>query len=192
MARVVLEIYRSRLPELDQEIAQMGRNRERFQNLRKVCAFCTAELRVVASIQESRNVQESNEPAIIVSSSGMATGGRVLHHLKRILPDRRNTVLFSGYQAAGTRGRALLDGAKSTRIHGGDVPVAATIEALDQMSAHADADEIMRWLGGFEEPPTLTCLVHGEPEPMDGLMARIERELAWRVRTPSHHERIEI
>jgi metallo-beta-lactamase family protein len=136
-------------------------------------------------------VQESSEPAIIISSAGMATGGRVLHHLVATLPDPKNTIMFAGYQAAGTRGRQLRDGAKFTRIHGQDVPVHAHIVSFDNMSAHADSNEIMRWLGGFTTPPTLTCLVHGEPAPMDALKARIERELKWIVRTPQPQETIE-
>jgi metallo-beta-lactamase family protein len=147
---------------------------------------------VVSSIQESRAVQESNEPAIIVSSSGMATGGRVLHHLERVLPDDRNTVLFCGYQAPGTRGRLLLDGAGTTRIHGREIRAAARIETLDSISAHADSNEIMQWLRGFEKPPRLTCLVHGEPDPMDTLKARIERELGWSVVAPRQQERIDL
>jgi metallo-beta-lactamase family protein len=99
-------------------------------------------------------------------------------------------VIFAGYQAAGTRGRLLCDGAKFSRIHGEDVPVRARIERLDSMSAHADADEIMRWLKGFTAPPSLTCLVHGEPPAMDALKARIERELQWKVKTPEPGERI--
>ena len=122
----------------------------------------------------------------------MATGGRVLHHLIRALPDARNTVLLAGFQADGTRGRLLRDGARTVRIHGQDIPVHARIEAMDSMSAHADSHEIMRWLGGFTRPPTLTCLVHGEPSPMDALKARVERELKWRVKTPIAGERIEI
>ncbi|MFI5178676.1 MAG: MBL fold metallo-hydrolase RNA specificity domain-containing protein, partial [Vicinamibacterales bacterium] len=86
----------------------------------------------------------------------------------------------------------LRDGARFTRIHGQDVPVAARIEVIDSMSAHADVNEIMRWLGGFKQPPTLTCLVHGEPGPMDALKARIERELGWTVRTPQHMETIDL
>jgi metallo-beta-lactamase family protein len=92
----------------------------------------------------------------------------------------------------GTRGRKLIDGDLFSRIHGVDVPVKARIESLDSMSAHADSNEIMRWLGNFSTPPGLTCLVHGEPEPMDALKARIERELSWRVVTPGHQERIEL
>lgn len=188
MARAVLEIYQDRLHELDSELTEPSPNHRRARNLRRVCAFCTQQMKVISTVPESRAVQESKEPAIVVSSSGMATGGRVLHHLVHALPDERNTVMFVGYQAAGTRGRKMLDGDGFTRIHGADVPVKARIEALDSMSAHADSNEILRWLGQFKTPPALTCLVHGEPEPMDALKARIERELGWRVATPGHQE----
>lgn len=192
MAKAVLEIYRDRLHELDTELTDASLNHRRERNYKKVCAFCTEKMRVIASVPESRAAQESKEPAIVVSSSGMATGGRVLHHLARTLPDERNTILFVGYQAAGTRGRQMLEGAKFTRIHGVDVPVLARVESIDSMSAHADSNEIMRWLGNFTAPPSLTCLVHGEPEPMDALKARIERELGWRVATPGHQEKMEL
>jgi metallo-beta-lactamase family protein len=191
MAKAVLEIYQDRLHELDTQVTG-SLNHRRERNILKVCAFCTAQMKVIATVPESRAVQESKDPAIIVSSSGMATGGRVLHHLVHSLPDERNTVLFVGYQAVGTRGRKMLDGDQFTRIHGADVPVKARIESLDSMSAHADSNEIMRWLGHFSTPPGLTCLVHGEPEPMDALRGRIERELGWRVATPGHQERIDL
>jgi len=190
MAASVLAAYRSRTEELDPEISQGDPSRARAKAFRDLCAFCTAKLRVVASIAESRAVQESREPAIVISASGMATGGRVLHHLAHALPEGRNTILFAGYQAAGTRGRQLVDGASFARIHGQDVPVGAAIESMDAMSAHADADEILRWLKGFTRPPALTCLVHGEPGPMDALKARIERELRWTVKMPAHQEKI--
>jgi metallo-beta-lactamase family protein len=192
MAKTVLETYRKRLDELDPEVSRNAGNHGRAKAAQKLCGFCTSQLKVISSIPESRAVQESNAPAIVVSSSGMATGGRVLHHLEHALPDDRHTVLFVGYQAAGTRGRQLRDGARFTRIHGNDIPVRAQIEAIDSMSAHADANEIMRWLRGFTRPPAMTCLVHGEPEPMDALKARIEQELGWSVRTPVHQERIDL
>lgn len=122
----------------------------------------------------------------------MATGGRVLHHLERVLPDPKNTVLFAGFQAQGTRGRALLDGAMTTKMHGIDVPVRARIEGIDSMSAHADSNEIMRWLGLFTRPPALTCLVHGEPPAMEALKARIERELRWTVTMPEQGKPISL
>jgi metallo-beta-lactamase family protein len=188
MAASVLQTYRARLTELEPEIA--GSAGASPKGDRQMCAFCTRKLTVIATIAESRALQESREPAIVISSSGMATGGRVLHHLVRALPDARNTILFAGYQAAGTRGRLLLEGARSTVIHGQEVSVAARIESIDSMSAHADANEILRWLKGFVRPPSLACLVHGEPDPMDALKARIERELGWTVKTPVHQERI--
>lgn len=190
MAASVLELYRGRLDELDPDIAGGKVNGGRLRADRRLCAFCTRKLQVIATIPESRALQESRDPAIVISSSGMATGGRVLHHLARALPNARNTVLFAGYQAAGTRGRLLVDGVKTTIIHGQEINVAAEIVRVDSMSAHADANEILRWLHGFVRPPALTCLVHGEPDPMDALQARIVRELGWTVKTPAHQERI--
>lgn len=190
MAASVLAEYRGRLNELDPEID--GCRDTATANERSMCAFSTARLKVIASIQDSKAVQDSTDPSIVISSSGMATGGRVLHHLTRALPNARNTVLFAGYQALGTRGQQLCDGAKYTRIHGQDVSVEAHIESIDSMSAHADSGEIMRWLRGFTRPPALTCLVHGEPGPMDTLKARIERELSWKVATPQHGQKIDL
>jgi metallo-beta-lactamase family protein len=191
MASAVLAEYRERPHELDSGIAAepTGRLARAAHGL---SLFATARLRVITAIGESRAVQESTDPMIVISASGMATGGRVLHHLRRTLPHENNTILFAGYQAAGTRGRALREGAKLTRIHGEEIPVRARVEALDSMSAHADADEIMRWLRNFRKPPVLTCLVHGEPEPMDTLKARIERELGWTVKTPEPQETMDL
>lgn len=176
MAVEALAEYRDRMHELDEGL----RN------------FLTARLRVVASIAESRQVQEDPRPGIVISSSGMATGGRVLHHLKRVLPDARNTVLFAGYQGVGTRGRLLKDGAQMTRIHGEEVVVKARIESLDSLSSHADSNEMMRWLKGFKKPPATLYLVHGEPAPMDTLKVRIEAELKWNVKTPAHRDKYEL
>jgi len=189
MARRALAAYRKRIDELDPELQEPDGPRDgRMKNERRVCGFCTSKLKIIQSIAESRAVQESREPSIIVSSSGMATGGRVLHHLFRILPDERNTVLFCGYQAAGTRGRHLIDGVRFVKMHGQQVPVRADIDKLNGFSAHAGRHEIMRWLGGFQSPPSRTFLVHGEPEPMDALKATIEHDLGWSVATPGHGE----
>ena len=188
MAARVLEIYRGRLEELDPSILTTPAG----PALERVCAFCTEKLEVVSTIQASRAVQESRRPSIVISASGMATGGRVLHHLERLLPDAKNTVLFAGYQAVGTRGRTLLEGAATVHIHGRDIPVAARVEGLDSMSAHADAAETLHWLRGFKHPPALTCLVHGEPGPMDALRATIEQQLGWTVKTPAHQEAISL
>jgi metallo-beta-lactamase family protein len=122
----------------------------------------------------------------------MATGGRVLHHLETALPDATSTVLFVGFQAAGTRGRLLCDGAGQVKLHGRIVPVAAHVERLDSMSAHADAGEILRWLSQFSRPPTATYLVHGEPVALEALSNRIQVELGWSVHVAQHLERVEL
>jgi metallo-beta-lactamase family protein len=122
----------------------------------------------------------------------MATGGRVLHHLTAALPDPRNTVLFVGYQAEGTRGRQLVDGARDVRIHGHSVAVNAGVAKIDSMSAHADRNEILRWLGTLGSAPRRVCLVHGEPAPMDALKGLIQERLSWNPYTPAHGETIEL
>jgi metallo-beta-lactamase family protein len=128
----------------------------------------------------------------VVSSSGMATGGRVLYHLVAALPDKRCTVLFVGYQAEGTRGRQLVDGISEVKIRGQFVAVHARIERLDSMSAHADSQEALRWLSGFGAAPKTTYLVHGEPGPMDALKASIQQQLGWNVHTPNHLEQVDL
>ena len=183
MAAAALQFYKERVNELDPEMNQ---------NLRKVCLFCTARMKIVETPEQSKGVTASTDPAIVIAASGMATGGRVLHHLAAALPDAKNTVLFVGYQAVGTRGRALVDGVKEVRIHGQMVPVVSTIERIDSMSAHADAGEIMRWLSGFSQPPSMTYLVHGEPIPLQTLAARIQAELHWPVPIAQPMERVEL
>ena len=150
--------------------------------------FATARFQVVASVEQSKALTANPRPAIVICSSGMATGGRVLHHMAAALPQSRNTILFVGYQAAGTRGRALVDGATEVRIHGRMVPVLARVDRIDSMSAHADRSEILRWLGTASAPPGRVCLVHGEPQPMDALKACIEERLGWTVHTPHYRE----
>lgn len=146
----------------------------------------------IESVEESKALDASVMPKIIISASGMATGGRVVHHLKRFAPDPRSSILFAGYQAAGTRGAKMLAGARTIKIHGEYIPVKAELDNLSMLSAHADADEIMRWLGGFRRPPRETFLVHGEPEAADALRCRIKDELGWRVRAVEHLEKVSL
>jgi metallo-beta-lactamase family protein len=156
-------------------------------------AECDAAFRVavaVESVAESREVDAMRYPRIVISASGMATGGRVLHHLKAMAPDSRNTILFAGFQAAGTRGAAMVAGADSVKIHGAHVPVRAEVDALDGLSAHADADELVAWLDGFERPPRETFVTHGEPVAADALRRRIEERLRWPCRVPESRERV--
>jgi metallo-beta-lactamase family protein len=140
----------------------------------------------------SKALNELRGPAIIVSASGMANGGRVLHHLARYLPDPASSVIFVGYQAAGTRGRRLQDGEKESRIHGQTVPVRAHIESIGSLSAHADANEILRWLSGFKRPPKTTFIVHGEDDSMAALRDRIVKELGWNVAIPNYLDEVEL
>jgi metallo-beta-lactamase family protein len=122
----------------------------------------------------------------------MATGGRVVHHLAEQLPDRRNTVVLTGYQAVGTRGRQLQEGARQVKIHGRYVPVRAEVVDVQDFSVHADADETVRWLGRAPEPPENVYVVHGEPSAAAALAARIDRELGWCAVVPRYRERVRI
>ena len=133
----------------------------------------------IRSIEDSKRLSDSSIPKVIISASGMATGGRVLHHLKRFAPDRKNTVLFAGYQAEGTRGAAMMSGARTIRIHGLDVPVAAEVRNIDALSAHADADEILEWLRSGRIAPRRTFVTHGEPRAAHAMQSRITKELGW-------------
>ena len=183
MAARALQFYTNRTDELDADMMPAAPG---------VKAFATTRMTTVSSVQQSVELVASGRPAIVIASSGMATAGRVLHHLAATLPSPKHTVLFVGYQAAGTRGRLLVDGAKQLRIKGRDIPVAARIERLDSMSAHADAGEIMKWLGGFTRPPAMTYLVHGEAVALEALRTRIFTERQWPVQVARHYERVEI
>jgi metallo-beta-lactamase family protein len=183
MALEALKQYTERAGELDPDITPARG---------QVSAFMTRRFQVVSTPRQSAELAGSRIPAIVVSSSGMATGGRVLGHLKAGLPNPRNTVLFSGFQAAGTRGRKLLDGDREVKIHGEMVQVNAEIAQLHSMSAHADSGELMRWLNGFSRPPRLTCVVHGEPATSDVFADRIRRELQWSVVVPEYLQAVEL
>jgi metallo-beta-lactamase family protein len=181
MATEALRFYSQRVSELDPDMKPEQKH---------VSVFATARFQTIDSPQQSKALTASTRPAIVISASGMATGGRVLHHLKAALPNARNTALFVGYQAAGTRGRQLVDGATQVKIHGALVPVAARVARIDSMSAHADRGEILRWLRTLPGAPGRLCLVHGEPAPMDALKATLQAELGWSAYTPAHRETI--
>jgi metallo-beta-lactamase family protein len=182
MAVEALKFYQARGHELDPGM----RNGSKL-----VTAFTTTRLTSVASPAQSKELTASETPAIILSASGMATGGRVLHHLKKVLPYAKHTVLFAGFQAAGTRGRALIEGASEVKIHGQWVPVNARIARTNAMSAHADSAEVLRWLGTFPSPPGRLYLVHGEPTAMDAMKGAIAGTLGWGGHTPELGETVE-
>jgi metallo-beta-lactamase family protein len=152
------------------------------------CPLHTRDVRLARTPQESRAINRVTGPALIISASGMATGGRVLHHLRRLLPDPRATVLLTGYQALGTRGRALQDGAASVRLLGEAVSVRARVATVNGLSAHADADGLLRWLATADRAPARAFVVHGDPGPAAALADRVRRELGWEVAVPAHGE----
>ncbi|NBM19742.1 MBL fold metallo-hydrolase RNA specificity domain-containing protein [Streptomyces sp. GC420] len=182
MALAALDVYRdaiaARLPELRPEITDAGR-----------AALGPGPFLAARSVQESVAINETRGPAVIVSASGMATGGRVLHHLRRLLPDPRNAVVVVGFAAAGTRARDLVDGAVALKMFGEYVPVRAEVADVPYFSAHADSRQILDWLRGAPAPHT-TYLVHGEPEGAEALRDRIRHELGWNAVVPRSGERV--
>ncbi|WP_234452949.1 MBL fold metallo-hydrolase RNA specificity domain-containing protein [Pseudomonas sp. SW-3] len=146
----------------------------------------------VRATRDSIELDQQRTPAVIIAASGMATGGRVLHHLKALAPNPLNTLLIPGFQAGGTRGAQIIAGAPSVRIHGKEVPIRAEVVPMETLSAHADADEIIEWLRGFKRPPKHTYVVHGEPNASDVLRRRISLELGWSVSVPEYRDSVEL
>lgn len=154
--------------------------------------FQPANLKFCRTVKESKEINEINGHAIIISASGMVTGGRILHHMVHRLPKKQNTILFIGYQAQGTRGRAMLEGAKSIKIHGQQVRVNAKIEQIEGFSGHPDSNEILAWLMGFNHKPDTAFVVHGEPESSAALAQRIRDKLGWNVEVPELGQSFEL
>jgi metallo-beta-lactamase family protein len=154
-------------------------------------SMCTAA-RVVNSVEESRKLNDLRFPAVIISASGMATGGRVVHHLKAFAPDHRNSILLAGYQAAGTRGAALVGGAAQIKIHGEYIPVRAEVANLGSISAHADRDELLAWIGRLPRAPKRVFVTHGEPVAADRLRLAIEEKFHWATTVPEHRQSVEL
>ena len=181
MAQRVTDVFCRHIEVFDEEAQSV------YQKTGK-CPILSPNVRFVHTKEESQKINDLRFPAIILSSSGMATGGRILHHLKYRLPDPRNTVLFVGYQAVGTRGQMLRDGAREIKIHGEMVPVRAQIRNIEVFSGHADSTEILRWLQSFKQPPKMTFVVHGEPEASGALAGEIQRTLGWKTHIPEYLE----
>jgi metallo-beta-lactamase family protein len=152
----------------------------------------TGNLNIAKSVEESKALHNKKGPAIIISASGMLAGGRILHHLKHRLGKPENTLLFVGYQAEGTRGRALQGGKAEIKIHGQMVPVKAHIETISGFSAHADYREILAWLMGFNRAPKMTFITHGEPEASIAMADKIKELLDWPVAIPEHGQSFEL
>jgi len=148
--------------------------------------------RMVRGVEESKALNRLNYPSIIVSASGMATGGRVLHHLKSLGPDPRNTIVLAGYQAPGTRGADLQAGKRSLRIHGADHAIRAEVAALAGLSAHADASDLLRWARTMPQAPQRTFVTHGEPDAAHALAGQLRQRLHWKAEVPAHGDTVEL
>jgi metallo-beta-lactamase family protein len=181
MAQHVTEVFCRHIDVFDEEAKSVFRKTGK-------CPVLCPNLEFVHTREQSQKINDMRFPAIIISASGMATGGRILHHLKYRLPDPRNTILFVGYQSVGTRGQILKDGAREIKIHGEMVPVRAKICSMEAFSGHADSAEILRWLRLFKKPPKMTFVVHGEPESSRALAGLIQRSLGWKTHIPALFE----
>ncbi len=155
-------------------------------------ALDSVEVHGVGDVAGSMRLNRPAMPSIVISASGMATGGRVIHHLAHQLPDPRNVVVLTGYQAVGTRGRQLQEGARQVKIHGRYVPVRAEIVDVPDFSVHADSDELCAWLASAPEPPEVVYVVHGEPDSSEALAVRIRDELGWSAVVPKRGERVRL
>ena len=159
---------------------------------RAECEAMCHTAHMVNTVQQSKALNENPHPMIILAASGMASGGRVVHHLKAFAPNPHNTILFVGFQAAGTRGAAMVEGASSVKIHGEYVPINAEVASINNMSAHADYVEILDWLHNFESAPKRTFITHGEPVAADAMRHHIEEKLHWHTCVPDYLETVEL
>jgi metallo-beta-lactamase family protein len=186
MAVDAFEVFHEHTEEHDLEMRSL--NHGGYQN-----PLATRNVKFCRSVEESKAINANTEPAIIISANGMATGGRVVHHLMHLLPDARNTVIFVGFQAAGTRGRYLVEGARTIKLYGAEYAVRAEVQTIDGFSAHGDYNEILQWLDGFKTPPSMTFLVHGEPRAIEGMKTHIEGKYrGWKIAAPDYLEKAEL
>ena len=165
-----------------------GEHRLTPQGCEAMCSVAT----IINTVEESESLNRRKGPMVIISASGMATGGRVVHHIRAFAPDPRNTILFAGFQAGGTRGAAMVAGAESVKIHGAYVPIKAEIASLGNLSAHADYAEILDWLSHFRAPPRATFITHGEPAAADALRLRVTERFGWQCHVPDYLEASEL
>jgi metallo-beta-lactamase family protein len=182
MAREATAVYQSCALEHDAEMRELLREGEH--------PLVPQDLTIVRSVDESKHLNSIAGPALIISASGMATGGRILHHLRHRLPDPTTTVVFVGYQAEGTRGRRILEGESEVKIFGEMVPVRAQIRNIPSLSAHADADELTIWASRAERAPESVFVTHGEPAASQGLAERFTKHFGWRCLVPSLEETV--
>jgi metallo-beta-lactamase family protein len=183
MALKALAFYRQAInessPEIRPEVIATWKNKD---------PFSTGTLVELTTVDESKTINDPKQPCIIISASGMGTGGRVVHHLRDMLPKAKHTAVFVGYQAIGTRGRNLVDGATEVKMHGEMVPVRAQIASIQSFSVHADADELIAWMNTQTEAPGQVLVVHGEAGVAETFSDRIKSQLGWKSHAPHDGE----
>ena len=172
------------------EIFQLHCNEHRLNP--QQCAEMFADVHMVNSIEQSQALNHMRQPMILLAASGMASGGRVVHHIKAFAGNPRNTILFVGFQAAGTRGAAMVNGANEVKIHGEYIPIKARIASMTSLSAHADYVEILQWLKQFKQAPKLTFVTHGEPVAADAMRLHIEEQLKWQTCVPDYLQKVNL
>ncbi|MFM6979625.1 MAG: MBL fold metallo-hydrolase RNA specificity domain-containing protein, partial [Methylophilaceae bacterium] len=172
------------------EIFQLHCNEHRLNP--QQCAEMFADVHMVNSIEQSQSLNHMRQPMILLAASGMASGGRVVHHIKAFAGNPRNTILFVGFQAAGTRGAAMVNGASEVKIHGEYIPIKARIASMTSLSAHADYVEILQWLNQFKQAPKLTFVTHGEPVAADAMRLHIEEQLKWQTCVPDYLQKVNL
>jgi len=184
MAAAATQIYSHHTEEHDEDYASVLKGHRH--------PLRTNSMVTASSREESKRLNDERGPRIIISASGMMTGGRVMHHAMRILPDERATVVFVGYQAAGTTGRRILDGQREVRIMKSMIPVRCHVERIGGLSAHADWKEVLRWLGPMPNAPRRSFTTHGEPDAAEAMAAHIRERFGWRVDAPRYGESVEL
>jgi metallo-beta-lactamase family protein len=186
MALTALNFYREAITQNTQEIRDGVSEKWANQD-----PFDSGKLMQALTTEESKQINEITETSVIISASGMATGGRVVHHLEHMLPDPKNTVILVGYQAVGSRGRLLEEGASEIKMHGNLIPVRAHIAKVNSFSVHADADELIEWLGTVSKPEKI-FVIHGEQGAQEAMANRIVDELNWNAIVPKPSQVISI
>jgi metallo-beta-lactamase family protein len=184
MAIDATEVFEKRIPEMDLD--------SRVATLRGEKLFRPKHVVFCRKRQQSKVINKIERHAIIISASGMAVGGRILHHLQMRLPEKNNTLLLIGYQAEGTRGRSIMDKKPTVKIYGEEVPVNCHVENIDAFSGHADYTEILAWLMGFNRPPEKTFIVHGESDASESLAEKIRLQFGWDVVVPGYRQTFDL
>jgi metallo-beta-lactamase family protein len=184
MAIAATEVFQKRIHDMNLTARKLfieGKN-----------VFHPKKLHICQTVEQSKSINNYKKNAIIISASGMASGGRILHHLVNRLPNEENILLLIGYQAQGTRGRSILEGNPTVKIHGKQIPIRAKVETISGFSGHGDYNEILAWLMAFNKKPKMTFLVHSEPDACNSMATKIQNQLGWKTVIPEYGQTYEL